>query len=125
LQAAKQAVIQSWIDTREYTSQGLNKLHVQALKSGITLFYKLQGFGRYFSYGIVSISGALLAGILMLPQAQEALRKFQNYHDVFVAAGGLIGTMLALVFSLSIIPVQRAVETFTASISRLYREDTP
>jgi hypothetical protein len=125
LQAVKQAVIQTWRHTRERTRQDLDWLHVQALKSGITIFYKLQGCGRYFSYGIVSIAGALLAGVLILPQTQAALRQFQNYHDVFIAAGGLIGTMLALVFSLSIIPVQRAVETFTASISRLYREGTP
>jgi hypothetical protein len=121
----KQAVIQAWIHTREWTSQSLNRLHVQALKLHTTIFRKLQGFSRYFSYGIVSIAGSFLAGIWMLPKAQEALRQFQNYHDVFVAAGGLIGTMLALVFSLAIIPVQCAVETYTASISRLYREDTP
>jgi hypothetical protein len=86
-------------------------------------FHKLQGFATYLSYCIVSIFAAVIAGVLWFPKAQEALRQFQNYPDVFVAAGGLIGTMLALVFSLSIIPLQRAVETFTASISRLYRTD--
>jgi uncharacterized membrane protein len=71
----------------------------------------------------ITLIGFLLAVFLYLPKPREAISRFENIDTVFVAAGGMIGTIIALIISLSILAVQRAAETFTPLISRLYRED--
>jgi hypothetical protein len=81
---------------------------------------KLRKLTRNFP---ITLIGFLLAVFLYLPKPQEAISRFENIDTVFVAAGGMIGTIIALIISLSILAVQRAAETFTPLISRLYRED--
>jgi hypothetical protein len=78
---------------------------------------------RIFRHLHITLAGCVLAVLLYLPAQQEALSRFSNIDTVFIAVGGMIGTIIALLFSLSIIAVQRAAETFTPYISRLYRED--
>jgi hypothetical protein len=123
LQTIKQGLVGAAGRACSWGRQHVYTLLLRALKWRLLVPKKLRLFWHYVNYGVVSLAGVVLAAALLDPTAQEALQRFQNYHDVFIAAGGLIGTMLALIFSLSIIPVQRAVETFTGSIARLYRED--
>jgi hypothetical protein len=66
----------------------------------------------------------IAAAYLSLPSVQAHLNVADSHLDeVFLAAGSLIGTALALVFSLSVIAVQRAAEAFSPSITWLYRND--
>ncbi len=69
------------------------------------------------------ISGLVVTIILYLPITQAALAKISGLDAVLLAIGGLIGTILALVISLSLIPIQSAAENFSSSIVHLYRED--
>jgi hypothetical protein len=71
---------------------------------------------------IVTLISILVAALLYLPPSQKAITAYRNIDTIFIAAGGMIGTVIALIFSLSIIVVQRAAETFTPFITRLYRE---
>lgn len=43
--------------------------------------------------------------------------------DLFYAIAGIIGTILALTFSLSALPVQKATESFGSIIAHIYRRD--
>ena len=84
---------------------------------------QLRKFGAYTSCYAITIFGVIVAAGLFCPVVQGKIIGYDNFDTIFIAAGGLIGTMLALVFSLSIIPIQRAVESFTPSVTRLYRTD--
>ena len=72
---------------------------------------------------ILTFIAILLGVFLYLPPSQKAVSEYRNIDAIFIAAGGMIGTIIALIFSLSIIVVQRAAETFTPFISTLYRDD--
>lgn len=72
---------------------------------------------------IVTFFTAVLAGFLVLPRSQEIIEAYKNIDSIFIAMAGMLGTILVLAFTLSIIPIQRSVEYFTPSISRLYRND--
>ena len=76
------------------------------------------------SASAVSIAGATAAAYLLVPSVRAHLSETEGQlPGIFLAAGGLIGTTLALVFSLSVIAVQRAAEAFSPSITWLYRND--
>jgi len=61
--------------------------------------------------------------ILKQPAGTHLLENINDISPIFLACGGLLGTMLALVVSISIIPIQQASENFTASIVQIYKED--
>ena len=86
-------------------------------------FIRIRKVGIHISFFGVTILGVLLAIILFSPFAQQAISQYKNVDTLFIAIGGMIGTMIALVFTLSIIPIQRAVETFSLSIAWMYRND--
>jgi hypothetical protein len=85
---------------------------------------RIQNLKNYAGYVTMTAVGVGVTAMLFLPTAQTAIEKSKNIDTIFVAAGGLIGTILALVFSLSIIPIQRAAETYTPSLIWLYGKDT-
>lgn len=95
----------------------------KALKWLALFLFRIRRIGIHINYYIVTILGFLLATGLYLPIAQKSIAEFKNLDTIFIAAGGMIGTILALVFSLSIIPLQRAGEILTPSITKLYRDD--
>jgi len=68
---------------------------------------------------IVAVSTALC-----FPESQKALENFQASEAVLTSLGATFGTILALVLTLSLIPIQRAGEMWSPSIIRLYRRDT-
>lgn len=96
---------------------------VQAIGRFAVLTYHARLLGRGLSYVAVSIIGCLVALNLFSAASQKALVSFTTLDAFFTAIGGLIGTILALVISLSVIPVQSAADVFSSSVVRLYRED--
>jgi hypothetical protein len=71
----------------------------------------------------LTIGGIAIAFALMTPFFQDKLSMFSNYDNIYLGMGALIGGMLTLSFSFSLIPVQRAMDTFTQAVSRLYITD--
>ena len=79
--------------------------------------------------GVSSILITLLAATfgttaLYIPASQKALSDFDAVETVLTSMGATFGTILALVLTLSIIPIQRAGEAWSPSIVRLYRRDS-
>jgi hypothetical protein len=80
---------------------------------------------------LTRIGVACIATLISLPIALWALfaltevSKAQNFPqlEVHLASAGIIGTALALILTLSIIPAQRAAEAFSTAILRLYARD--
>jgi hypothetical protein len=70
-----------------------------------------------FAFSVAS----LLALLAYRRPFQDAVLRLSDPRDLQLAVGALIGTVLTLGYSLSIIPVQRAAEVYTPSIVRLFR----
>ncbi len=68
-------------------------------------------------------SCAIAAAVLLVPRLREMTDSFQPLEAVLSQLGATYGTILALVLTLSIIPIQRAAEVWSPSIVRLYRRD--
>jgi hypothetical protein len=78
--------------------------------------------------GIGSIAITLFAiaagfSALYFPKPRETLNAFQPIEAILSQLGATFGTIFALLLTLSIIPIQRAAETWSPSIVRLYRRD--
>jgi len=69
-----------------------------------------------FSFGIG-------AAILVIPQIRATFDSFRPLEAILSQLGATYGTILALVLTISIIPIQRAAEVWSPSIVRLYRRD--
>lgn len=70
-----------------------------------------------------TLIAAVLAGILWGLSRWWGVEEFTGLQTFFIATGGMIGTIIALVFSLSVLPIQRAAESFGPSITKSYVED--
>ena len=80
----------------------------------------------WLSVGRVTMTLVALAvalSIVLIPSVRFVADQFEPVETVFTALGATYGTILALVLTLSIIPVERAGEAWSASIVRLYRHD--
>ena len=66
---------------------------------------------------------AVALSMVLIPSVRFVADQFEPVETVFTALGATYGTILALVLTLSIIPVERAGEAWSASIVRLYRHD--
>jgi len=73
---------------------------------------------------IATAAGLLLAVLfaLTLPEAMVT-NATVKVSEVHLASAGIIGTALALVLSLSIVPAQKAADVFSSAILRLYARD--
>lgn len=72
----------------------------------------------------ISLCGTFAAGILVvIPQIRSAVDAQPIPRDILTQLGVIYGTILALVLTLSMIPVQRAGEVWSRSIVHLYRRD--
>lgn len=70
---------------------------------------------------LVSVSAVLA---LYFPYSRSILEKYQEIETILTSLGATFGTILALVLTLSVIPVQRAGDAWSPSIVRLYRRDS-
>lgn len=66
---------------------------------------------------------ASAACVLFVPTFRSAADAFGPSEAILSQLGATYGTILALVLSLSIIPIQRAGEVWSSSIVRIYRSD--
>ena len=98
-------------------------LKLRFLRWRMASYIRVRKISGRISYYAVSIVGILTAVLLYTPFAQQAIMQYKNVDTLFIAIGGMLGTMIALVFTLSIIPIQRAIETFSPSVSWIYRND--
>lgn len=89
----------------------------------VALLLQLRRALTRLSYFVVSVVGMFIAFIFYHLDSQAGADGLRNMNVISTAAGGLIGTMLALVVTLSMIPIQRAVESFSPSVTRLYQMD--
>ena len=85
---------------------------------------KGRNFLAFTSRWIATAAGLVLAALfaLTLPQAMVTTAAVK-VSEVHLASAGIIGTALALVLSLSIVPAQKAADVFSSAILRLYARD--
>ena len=95
------------IEARLRTAEGKIVRRVRAIARAVGPFvFSILGLSCLFAY---------------IPRFHAALAQVPNPRDLQLSVGALIGTVLTLGFSLSIIPVQRASEIYTPTIIRLFR----
>ncbi len=75
--------------------------------------------GKYF----VIITGLILTISLYSSYFQNRLQSLESLNTISIAIAAFIGTLLILTFSLSVIPIQRATETFSPTVARNYMQD--
>jgi hypothetical protein len=92
------------------------------LKARFLLRIKSRNVLFYGTNWIATVVGLLLATAFSatLPGAALSGLKVSEAH---LASAGIIGTALALVLSLSIVPAQKAADVFSTAILRLYARD--
>ena len=78
---------------------------------------------RVGSVAITLFATVIAAGVVLIPSIRTAVDQFEPIETVLTGLGATYGTILALALTLSIIPIQRAGEAWSASILRLYRRD--
>lgn len=86
--------------------------------------YILRRSSECVGYAVISLFGiATSAVIILCPQLRNVIDAFRPLETILSQLGATFGTILALVLTLSIIPIQRAGEVWSPSIVRLYRRD--
>lgn len=78
---------------------------------------------RFIYYSLISWVGISLSLIFFFQTKDMASNLFANLYDFSVNVGILIATMFTLVLSLSIIPIQRSVETYGPTVTKLLKEN--
>lgn len=73
--------------------------------------------------GAIVGATSAVAFVATVPSSLLADETFSS-SDVHLACAGIIGTALALVLSLSIVPAQKAADDFSPAILRLYAKDS-
>ena len=72
----------------------------------------------------ITLFATLVAAcVILVPPIRAAADQFEPVETVLTGLGATYGTILALALTLSLIPIQRAGEAWSASILRLYRRD--
>lgn len=71
----------------------------------------------------IAIIGAELSIYLYINYAKYNLFTDNLVSSLLIGIGGVVATMLALVFSLSMIPIQKAVESYSPSVVWIIKED--
>ncbi len=100
------------------------RAHVELFKVRSQVHLRGRSALSFSSKWIASAAGLLLAALfaLTLPESLVTSAALKS-SEVHVAGAGIIGTALALVLSLSIIPAQKAADVFSSAILKLYARD--
>lgn len=101
----------------------INKLIFWNSKIILTICLRGKSLIEYINCFALIIVGFILIFISSVTPLAKNIAASQNLDGLFLACGGLIGTMIALIVSLSIIPIQKSVESFTTSVTHLYSKD--
>ena len=72
---------------------------------------------------ITLFATGVAACVILVPPIRAAADRFEPIETVLAGLGATYGTVLALALTLSVIPIQRAGDAWSASILRLYRRD--
>ena len=76
------------------------------------------------SRAAITLFATLVAtSVILVPAIRAAADRFEPIETVLTGLGATYGTILALALTLSLTPIQRAGEAWSASILRLYRRD--
>jgi hypothetical protein len=71
-----------------------------------------------------TVVGVLIAGIFTVTASDALFRRaIFSPSDFHSGCAGIIGTALALVLTLSIVPAQKAADVFSTAILKLYARD--
>lgn len=102
------------------------------LVNGLVLTYRADALVRVLarrlfatsSNRLATVSGVLIAGAFVMATDETFFRsgKF-SAAEFHLACAGIMGTALALVLSLSIVPAQKAADVFSTAILELYARD--
>ena len=112
--------------------RALNRLSARA--SNVLLFRLIEWHLRLaltaprvpsrLSCAAITVFATLVAAcVILVPPIRAAADRFEPIETVLVGLGATYGTILALALTLSLTPIQRAGEAWSASILRLYRRD--
>lgn len=71
---------------------------------------------------LATIAGLFLASVFTVTLPENMLSSLK-VSEVHLASAGIIGTALALVLSLSVVPAQKAADFFSSAVLRLYARD--
>ena len=78
----------------------------------------------HVSRAAITLFAILVAAcVILFPPIRAAADQFEPVETVLTGLGATYGTILALALTLSLTPIQRAGEAWSASILRLYRRD--
>jgi len=72
---------------------------------------------------IITLLSAIICYYLIVSEYKFDIRGNFPYTPFFIAIGSTLITILILTYSLALLPVQRAIESFSKSISFIYRND--
>lgn len=93
------------------------------LKITDTVGIQLRRCGVILENFITSLVSLILFYFLSQPHIQAKLTDVSALSDIFIGIGSLIGTIIALVLTISLLPIQRSVEVFTPTLTRMCKED--
>lgn len=102
-----------------------NKMHYRISKFGLWLqssFTKISKVLKKFFGNILLTFTAICLNIYIVSSPIKSI-DVDSLGSILSTLGATFGTILALVFTLSIIPVQKAGEVWSPSIMQVYKED--
>lgn len=70
---------------------------------------------------LVTLIAMVLAGVAVLGAPSSS--DFGDPGSLLGSVAAMVGGVLALIIGLALLPIQRALETFTPSVARIFRED--
>lgn len=130
---AQEEVKDRLLNIQGFSKRHIRRIHIAILiglnKTNLSIFTTFrperitQTAINFLSNYATTLFGIIISIGLYTPTAQRALSKFDGIDNIFLASAGLLGTFLAIVPTLAIIPIQRSVEVFGSSITRLYMRD--
>ena len=91
-------------------------------KNKVSLFLSRLGF--IIEYSLSTLVSLAIGVFLIYSPAQLILAQNTILSDIFIGIGTLIGTIIALMLTISLISIQKAAEIFTPSVVGLCRDDS-
>lgn len=95
----------------------------KCLNSSYTVRSYARQIGLFLEYTATTLVASVFFYLFSQPDSQVKLASINTLSDIYIGIGSLIGTIIALVLTISLIPVQRSAEVFTPTIIRMCRED--
>ena len=78
---------------------------------------------KFLSKILITLFATAISYYLLISEYKIGLAEEFQYSPFFIAIGSTLITILILTYSLALLPVQRSIESFSKSISFIYRSD--